>query len=184
MRAVFGLGNPGKRYHGTRHNVGFEVVDRLAAGADARVTRRRFAARVGEADTRAGRLLLVKPQTFMNDSGLAVQAAVAWYKLDPADILVVCDDLDLELGKIRIRRKGSSGGHKGLKSIARALGTPEYARLRIGIGRPGHQDAVDYVLDSFSAAQRRAMTDAIQVAAEAVICWAEEGVEPCMNQFN
>lgn len=184
MLAVFGLGNPGRKYKGTRHNVGFEVIDLLAEELNTEVSRRRFRARVGEAKTEAGTLLLGKPQTYMNESGLSVSAAAAWNKLSPEQILVVCDDLDLELGTLRIRRKGSSGGHKGLKSIADALGTTDFPRLRIGVGRPKCQDALDYVLDRFTSSQRKVITEAVGVAAKAVTCWFTKGIEPCMNKFN
>lgn len=184
MLAVFGLGNPGRKYKGTRHNVGFEVIDLLAEELNTKVSHRRFRALVGDAKTEAGTLLLVKPQTYMNESGLSVSAAAAWNKLGPEQILVVCDDLDLEPGTLRIRRKGSSGGHKGLKSIADALGTTDFPRLRIGIGRPTHENALDYVLDRFTGSQRKAMTEAVGVAANAVACWCTEGIEPCMNKFN
>jgi len=183
LLAVFGLGNPGKRYQGTRHNVGFEVVDRLADEMGIKVSRRRFNAWVGEGRNDAGGLLLVKPRTYMNDSGRSVRAAMAWNKLGPDQILIVCDDLDLEFAKVRARRKGSSGGHKGLESVARALGTTEFPRLRVGIGRPTG-DAIDYVLDRFSGAERERMTEAVGIAAQAVACWANEGIEACMNKFN
>jgi peptidyl-tRNA hydrolase, PTH1 family len=191
--AVFGLGNPGRRYESTRHNAGFDVVDKLADGLGETFSRRmRFRAATAEcraatAEGRVGddKLLLVKPLTFMNDSGYTVQAVGAWHDLEPDQILVVCDDLDLELARIRVRRKGSSGGHKGLKSIAQALGTTDFPRLRIGIGRPpGQQDAVDYVLDRFSSAQRKLMDDATAIAAQAATCWVEDGIDRCMNRFN
>ena len=185
MLAVFGLGNPGKRYDGTRHNVGFMVVDRLAELCGTTVSKRRFDARTGEAASEAGPLLLVKPQTFMNESGRSVQAAAAWHRIGPDQLIVVCDDLDIEPGRVRIRRKGSSGGHRGLASVARSLGTTEYPRLRIGIGRPPlGTDAVDYVLDRFSGPERGLITDAVQTAADAVLCWAHDGIDACMNRFN
>ena len=183
MLAVFGLGNPGRKYVGTRHNVGFEVVDRLAEELGVSVWRRRFRARVSEARIGSEKLLLVKPQTYMNESGRSVQAAVAWNRLGLEDIFVVCDHLDLECGKFRIRRKGSSGGHNGLESIADALGTTEFARLRIGIGRPP-SEAIDYVLSRFTCAQCDIVARAVENAADAVKCWANEGIEACMNRFN
>jgi len=182
--AVFGLGNPGRRYRGTRHNVGFEVLDRLAKTLGVSVARRRFSAKIGEARTDGGKLLLVKPQTYVNESGRSVRSVVAWHRLAPEDVLVVCDHLDLECGKLRIRRKGSGGGHNGIESIAAALGSTAFARLRIGIGRPEPEDAVDYVLGRFEPEEREAVARAIDTAAEAVRCWAAEGIEPCMNRFN
>lgn len=184
MLAVFGLGNPGRKYEGTRHNVGFEVIDLLAEELNTKVSHRRFRALVGDARTEAGTLLLAKPQTYMNDSGLSVAAAAAWNKLGPDQILVVCDDLDLEPGTLRIRRKGSSGGHKGLKSVADALGTTDFPRLRIGIGRPAREDAVDYVLDRFTGSQRKLVREAVGLAADAAACWCNQGIDHCMNRFN
>lgn len=188
MLAVFGLGNPGTKYRGTRHNVGFEVIDKLAEQAGVRVSRRRFRARIGEmqmdSPTGTETLLLVKPQTFMNDSGSSVQAVATWHRLDTGSLLVVCDDLDLALGTIRVRRKGSSGGHRGLQSIVEALGTTEFPRLRIGIGRPGPSEALDYVLGVFESPEREVVVSAIARATEAVMCWAMEGIDVCMNRFN
>ena len=184
LLAVFGLGNPGRSYKGTRHNVGFEVVDKLAEDAGVGVGRRRFEALIGEMMMGAEKLLLAKPQTFMNESGRSVQAVAAWNDLGIENIFVVCDDLDLEPGRLRIRRKGSSGGHNGLKSIARCLGTTEFARLRVGIGRPRPEDAIDHVLTTFTRAEQEIIAEAIGNAAEAVRCWAGEGIESCMNRFN
>lgn len=184
MLAVFGLGNPSRDYKGTRHNVGFAVVDKLAQDAGVGMTRRRFEALIGEMMIGAEKLLLAKPQTFMNDSGRSVCAAAAWNDLGIENIFVVCDDLDLALGRLRIRRKGSSGGHNGLKSIAHCLGTTEFARLRIGIGRPRSEDATDHVLTAFAKAEQETIAKAIDDAAEAARCWASEGIESCMNRFN
>jgi PTH1 family peptidyl-tRNA hydrolase len=184
LLAVFGLGNPGKRYAGTRHNVGFQVIDRLAAELGIRVTRRRFRGRVGEGRTDRGRVLLVKPQTYMNESGRTVGTAAGWYRLEPDRLLVVCDDLDLPPGKLRLRRGGSSGGHKGLASVAQVLGTDGFPRLRIGIGRPEFQDPVDYVLAPVPADQQSVLDDAVRLAAEAAMCWAKEGIDICMNRYN
>jgi len=184
LLAVFGLGNPGRRYRGTRHNVGFEVVDKLAEDAGVGVGRRRFEALIGEMLIGAEKLLLAKPQTFMNESGRSVQAAAAWNDLGIENIFVVCDDLELEPGRLRIRRKGSSGGHNGLKSIACCLGTTEFARLRVGIGRPRSEDAIDHVLTTFAKAEQEIIAEAVGNAAEAVRCWAGEGIESCMNRFN
>lgn len=184
MLAVFGLGNPGKRYAGTRHNVGFDVIDKLAEDAGVSIVRLRFEALAGEMMIGGEKVLVAKPQAFMNESGRTVRAAMAWNDLSIDNILVVCDDLDLDVGVIRVRRKGSSGGHNGLKSIARCLGTDEFARLRIGIGQPPAEDAVDYVLSAFAKAERELIAPAIDAAAEAARCWADEGIESCMNRFN
>lgn len=184
MLAVFGLGNPGRRYVGTRHNVGFDVADRLAEEAGVGIARLRFEALTGEMTIGSEKVLVVKPQTFMNESGRTVRAAMAWNDLSVDSILVVCDDLDLDVGTLRVRRKGSSGGHNGLKSIARCLGTDDFARLRLGIGRPPAEDAIDYVLSAFAKAERDIIAGAVDNAVEAVQCWAGEGIESCMNRFN
>ncbi len=185
MLAAFGLGNPGRRYSGTRHNVGFDVIDRVADRCGATVSKRRHNARLGEADTGTARVLLVKPQTYMNNSGRSVRSVVDWYGLEPDELIVVCDHLDLEPGRIRIGRKGSSGGQRGLRSVAAVLGTDEYPRLRVGIGRPPvGMDAVDFVLGRFTAGERKIVADAVEQAAEAVLCWANEGIDACMNRFN
>ena len=182
--AVFGLGNPGKKYERTRHNVGFLTIERLAKTLDVDVSHRRYHAEVGEAKIGSLPALLVKPQTYMNESGRSVRAVADWYRLELSQIFVICDDLDLEPGRIRIRPNGSSGGHNGLKSIAAALGTTEFPRLRIGIGRPEPADAIDYVLAPLSAEQRDVLVRAAERAADAVKCWAIEGIESCMNRFN
>jgi PTH1 family peptidyl-tRNA hydrolase len=184
VRAVIGLGNPGKRYDGTRHNVGFDVIDKLAGDLGADVTRRRFNARIGETVCDGERVVLVKPQTFMNDSGRSAQGVVAWYKLGLDELLVVCDDLDIEFGTLRLRRKGSSGGHNGLKSIARTLGSTEFPRLRIGVGRPRPDEAIDFVLSRFASAEREAIDEAVDRAAEAARSWVIDGMDASMNRFN
>src|SRR5437868_7187901 len=145
MKVIVGLGNPGPRYAGTRHNVGFDVVDLLAAGAGTSPYRRRFQAHVAEFADAAETVLLVKPETFMNLSGASVRQVLDFYKVPAAALLVVCDDFALPLGKLRVRAKGSAGGHNGLRNIQDHLGTDEYARLRVGVGEPG-RDAVDHVL--------------------------------------
>ena len=184
MLAVFGLGNPGKRYLGTRHNVGFSVVDRLAEGLGVGAFGRRFQALTGDARGEAGKVLLVKPQTYMNESGRSVRAVTGWYDIAIDNILVICDDLDLERGRIRARREGSSGGHNGLKSVAEHLGTTAFPRLRVGIGRPAHGDAIDYVLSPFGRGEQDVVAEAVERAADAARCWMDEGIEACMNRFN
>lgn len=185
MRLVVGLGNPGKRYQNTRHNVGFAVVDRVARVLDAEISRRGFEGQYAEARDGGERLLLLKPETYMNLSGQAVRAAFDWHKLTPAEVLVICDDIHLETGHLRIRRKGSSGGQKGLDSVAQHLGTDEFARLRIGVGSPERADQwANYVLEPIPVADAAVIDAAVERAAEAVRVWAREGVEVCMNRFN
>lgn len=184
MLAIFGLGNPGSRYEGTRHNVGFEVVDKLAQMHGDEIKRRKFNALVGELKIADERSLIVKPQTFMNESGRSVAAAALWHDLEPHQILVICDDLDLESGVVRVKRGGSSGGHNGLKSIIAALGTEEFPRIRVGIGRPEHGDSIDYVLGRVHTSQRDVIDEAVSKAAEAAACWVSRGIDACMNRFN
>src|SRR5262245_27253924 len=185
MKLVVGLGNPGPKYEGTRHNIGYAVVDYLAAAPGTGGWRGRFQSRVAETLEGSEPVLLMKPETFMNLSGRAVREAIDFYKLTAADFLVVCDDIALPVGKLRARAKGSDGGQKGLRNIQEMLGTPEYPRLRIGVGSPGeHWDAADYVLSRFKPAERKAVEDAVALAAQAVLLWVRKGLDACMNQFN
>jgi PTH1 family peptidyl-tRNA hydrolase len=183
MKVIVGLGNPGTRYNGTRHNVGFAVVDLLAAGPRAGRFQSRFQAQLAELSEDAEKILLVKPETFMNLSGRSVRQLVDFYQLPLTDLLVVCDDINLPLGKLRVRARGTHGGHNGLRDIQNHLGTTEYARLRIGVDAP-REDAVDHVLGRFRPAERDVIDDAVQLAAQAAIVWALSGIEPCMNQYN
>ena len=184
LKLVVGLGNPGPKYHGTRHNIGFELVDRLAAGAGVDGFSRKFEGLVAEAEIDFRRVLLLKPDTFMNLSGRSVGQAVRFHKLDLSDVLVACDDLNLPVGKLRIRKGGSDGGQKGLRDVAAHLGTHEFPRLRIGIGEPAEGQAVDYVLGRFRGAERARIDDALILASQAVAVWATQGVHEAMNRFN
>jgi peptidyl-tRNA hydrolase, PTH1 family len=185
MKLVVGLGNPGPKYAGTRHNIGFDVVDYLAAAPGVGRWRGRFEAQVTEAVEGAEQVLLMKPETFMNLSGRAVRAAMDFYKVPVSDLLVVCDDIALPLGKLRARAKGSDGGQKGLRSIQEHLGTADYPRLRIGVGSPGeHLDAADHVLSRFKPGERAAVADAVAQAAQAVLLWVGQGIDVCMNRVN
>jgi PTH1 family peptidyl-tRNA hydrolase len=198
MKLLVGLGNPGSQYAGTRHNVGFEVIDALAArlGWIAKAEQFDHAARmkfdamvldgiVSRASGGDEKLLCMKPLTFMNLSGNAVQAAMAFYQLSSADILIVLDDLALPCGKIRLRPGGSSGGHNGLRDIERALGTDQYPRLRLGIDpAPPRIPGKDYVLGRFSTEQRKLLEPAIDRAGSAIVTWIDKGIEPAMSQFN
>jgi PTH1 family peptidyl-tRNA hydrolase len=183
MKAVVGLGNPGSRYHGTRHNVGYAVVDLLAEGPNAGRFQGRFQAQIAETLEGAQKVLLVKPETFMNLSGQCVRRIVDFYQLPTEDLLVVCDDFNLPLGKLRARARGTHGGHNGLRDIQNHLGTTAYARLRIGVGSP-REEAIDHVLGRFAAAERPLIEEAIATAAQAVLAWIEHGIEACMNRFN
>ncbi len=184
MKVVVGLGNPGRQYAGTRHNVGFDVIDYLAKGPGVGSSRSAFQAEVVEMTEGGEKVLLVKPQTFMNLSGRAVRAVLDFYKLTPADLLVVCDDYNLPLGKLRVRAKGSAGGQNGLKNIQDQLGTDEYPRLRIGIGQPAPGEAVDFVLTRFKPGERTAADEAVASAANGVLVWVRQGLAACMNRVN
>jgi PTH1 family peptidyl-tRNA hydrolase len=183
MKVIVGLGNPGPKYAGTRHNVGFEVIDYLAAAPGCSVFREKFEAFVAELPDGAETVLLVKPLTFMNLSGRAVRAILDFYKLPVDQVLIICDDFNLPLGKLRIRAKGSHGGQNGLRNIQEQLGTDAYTRLRIGVGAPGH-DAVDHVLSKFKPGERAVVAEAIATAAQAALVWARQGTAAAMNQFN
>ena len=179
---IVGLGNPGRRYAHTRHNVGFDVLDILAKRRKTRILGRQCRALVGKFESHGEQILLAKPQTFMNDSGDAVGQLVRRHKLEPDAVLVVCDDLDLPLGKIRIRLQGSSGGHKGMNSIVKHLHSTGFPRMRIGIGRSG--DAIDHVLSRFNRKERKIIDPTLVQAADALDMILEEGIEAAMNFYN
>src|SRR5947207_4556565 len=181
---VVGLGNPGPEYAGTRHNVGFMVVDRLASRHRISVKSNQHGARVGQGEIAGEPVALVKPLTFMNLSGRAVAPLVNRHSLQPADLLVVYDDADLPVGKIRVRARGSAGGHGGLKSIIASVGSSEFPRIRIGIGRSSGGDLVDHVLSGFRGSERELIEHAIERATDAVEYALAQGVEAAMNRFN
>jgi PTH1 family peptidyl-tRNA hydrolase len=184
MKVVVGLGNPGSRYAGTRHNVGFAVIDSLAQSPQAGRFQSRFQAGISELLDDPHRVLLVKPETFMNLSGRCVRQVVDYYQVAVADLLVVCDDINLPLGKLRVRPQGTHGGHNGLRDIQNHLGTTEYPRLRIGVGAPEEADTVDHVLGRFRPSERAVIEEAVSRAAQAVGVWIQRGIEPCMNEYN
>jgi PTH1 family peptidyl-tRNA hydrolase len=184
---VVGLGNPGSEYVDTRHNTGFKVIDAIAKTLDLEVKQRKFGARFGIGEFSDKKLILLKPWNFMNRSGQAVATAVGFYKLALSDLLVVTDDLALDPGRIRLRSKGSAGGHNGLADIIEKLGTIEFARCRVGIGTPGEevwQNQIDYVLGKPAEKQKHLLAEAIEKAKDAVLCWVESNIETAMNRFN
>jgi len=183
MKLIVGLGNPGSQYKDNRHNVGFGVIDALTRRWEIELSRRKHHARYGSGTHGAEQVILLKPQTYMNNSGSSVAEAVNFYKTAPTDLLVVSDDMALELGQLRLRRQGSAGGHNGLKDIIEKLGCDDFARLRIGIG-PASFDAVGHVLGAFSPQEKDVVGSAIEKAARAVECWLNEGIDQAMNEYN
>ncbi|GIW97472.1 MAG: peptidyl-tRNA hydrolase [Pirellulaceae bacterium] len=186
LKLVVGLGNPGPKYRGTRHNVGFDVLDCIAERFSAGVPQSKFEGQLASVTIGASRVLLAWPLTYMNHSGRCVAAIARFYKIDvEKDLLVICDDLSLPLGKLRMRASGSAGGQKGLADILRALGTQSIPRLRVGIGSPPPQwDAADYVLGSFSPAEREQIQSAVARASDAVEAWVARGIAFTMNHYN
>ncbi|KUK81331.1 MAG: Peptidyl-tRNA hydrolase [Pelotomaculum thermopropionicum] len=186
MKLIVGLGNPGCKYAATRHNVGFMALDRLAADAGVEIKKKMFKSLAGRGMIGRENVILAKPQTFMNLSGEAVGLLLGWFKLNPADLIVVYDDLDLPPGNMRVRSGGGSGGHKGMQSIIKVLGTQNFPRIRIGIGRPpviGFETA-DYVLSRFSPGEVKKFEEVLEMAAKAVRCIVLDGVERAMNLYN
>lgn len=183
---VVGLGNPGSKYAGTRHNVGFDVLDKLCSMHAGSSLREAFSGKLASVEIEGNKLLLVWPQTYMNLSGRCVSAVVGYYKIDArSDLLIVCDDLSLPLGKIRIRGKGSAGGQKGLADILSALASQEVPRLRIGIDpSPPKWEAADYVLSRFRVHERDIIEQSIERACTALEAWCVRDLQFCMNQFN
>ncbi len=182
---IVGLGNPGPRYERNRHNVGFQVVDALAAGHGLTFDKRQFKALLAQGTIQGRRVLLVKPQTYMNLSGEAVQPLAHYYKVELSHLMVVFDDMDLPLGTLRLRPFGGAGGHKGMKSIIARLGSQRFPRLRIGIGRPpGRMDPAAYVLQDFTAEEEAIMAQVRERAVQALETWLDRGLDAAMNAFN
>jgi len=185
MRLIVGLGNPGRRYRGTRHNIGWEVLDHLARTHDIAIDTEDGWADVGRGAVGGQRVLLVRPQTFVNVSGTAVADLRRRHRVAPSDLLLIVDDLDLPVGSVRAREKGSHGGHNGLRSIIEALGTTEFPRIRIGIGRPPKGiDPAHYVLERPSSEERAALDAAVARAADGATLWITDGVQAAMHHCN
>lgn len=186
---IVGLGNPGTKYDRTRHNIGFDVVDLLAQYWHISLSdQKKFHGLFGEGLAASGKIRLLKPQTYMNNSGQAMRAVIDWYKLPPESVLVIYDDMDLPLGKLRLRLSGSAGGHNGMKSAIAHLGTPKFPRLRLGIGsaktEQSDKDTVSHVLGKFAPQEAAVMTDAVQLAADAIEYSLKHGIEKAMSLFN
>jgi PTH1 family peptidyl-tRNA hydrolase len=184
IKMVVGLGNPGKKYVDTRHNVGFRVIDSLAEALRIDVRKKRFGACLGSGKFADKKLILLKPMQFMNCSGQVVATAAGFYKLALSNLLVVIDDMALPAGRVRVRMRGSAGGHNGLADVVEKLGTENISRLRIGIGQSNEETAYDYVLSKPTEAEWPLLDEAITKAREAVLCWVEYGIKATMNKFN
>ncbi len=185
MKIIVGLGNPGLQYRRTRHNFGFMVVDALAKQRAIRFSRGRSRCMQGEGLIGKGQVLLVKPLTYMNDSGACVAAVVHYHKVDLSDLLVVCDDVNLPLGKMRLRRSGSAGGHNGLESVIKHLGREDFPRLRLGVGAPPEwMDMMSYVLGAFPRSEAKLVEEVVERATLAVETWVYYGIDEAMNRFN
>lgn len=185
MKLIVGLGNPGAEYQNTRHNIGFITVGYLAERLGADFNKEKFFARVAEVNYHGEKLLLMLPQTFMNKSGQAVRAAMDFYKLDTEDLLVIFDDMDLPCGDMRMRQKGSAGGHNGMKDIINMMGNDQnIARIKLGIAHPEHGDVINYVLGKFSEDEQEQLRPAVKTACDAALCWVDEDTATAMNRYN
>lgn len=186
MRIIIGLGNPGEKYSHTRHNVGFDVLDILSQKLSIPIKKLKCRAVLGEGTIGNEKIVLIKPQTFMNLSGLSVSDALSWYKAEPKDVLLILDDIDLPLGQVRIRAKGGPGTHNGLRNIVQCTATGDFPRVRVGVGAPPPEwELVDWVLSRYATEEdRKTIFDAFLTAADAAICWAEHGIDLAMNRYN
>ena len=186
MKAIVGLGNPGEKYAHSRHNAGFDVISILSAKTDTPVKKLKFQGVIGETVWHGEKLVLIKPQTFMNLSGFTVSDALAFFKMEPKDMLLIVDDVDLPFGQVRIRPKGGPGTHNGLRHIVQCTGTGDFPRVRVGMGMPPPQwDLADWVLSTFQTEEeRKTAYDAYLLAADAALCWAEHGIDQAMNRYN
>ena len=185
MYVIIGLGNPEADYSGTRHNMGFNVINELAKKYDIEVTKKKFKALCGDGVIEGKKVLLVKPQTYMNLSGDAVREVIAFYKVPLEDILVVYDDLDIDPGKIRIRKSGSPGSHNGMKSVTDVLGTTEFARIRVGIGKPNNNmNLIEYVIGGIDEGEKELLNEGVGKATDAVIEIMKNNIDSAMNKFN
>lgn len=184
MYIIVGLGNPGAKYENTRHNVGFMVLDELAKSNGIDITKLKYKALIGDGQINGKKVLLVKPQTFMNLSGDAISQIVNFYKCDHDKLLVVYDDLDIGLGSIRIRKNGSAGTHNGMRSVVLRLGFTDFPRIRVGIGDFGNKDIVDFVIGDFSKNEKEIVDETISEAVKAIECFVKDGIDLSMNRYN
>jgi PTH1 family peptidyl-tRNA hydrolase len=184
MNLIIGLGNPEKDYANTRHNMGFDVINLLSKKYDIEVNKTKFKSLYGDGFIEGKKVILLKPQTFMNLSGESLAEIMKFYKIDVKDILIIYDDIDTEPGKIRIREQGSSGTHNGMKSIISHIGTEKFDRIRIGIGKPEHNDLINYVIGKIKEEDYKVLEEGIKKAADATVCLIKEGTAKAMNKFN
>lgn len=184
MIVIAGLGNPGKKYENTRHNMGFLTIDRIAEKNDIKVNKIKHRALVGDGFISDHKVLLVKPQTYMNLSGESLREVMNYYNVDIEDLIVIYDDFDIETGSLRIRKKGSAGSHNGMKSVIYQLKNDGFPRVRVGIGKSGSLDWKDFVLGKVGGAESDAISQAISNAADAVECMISEGIDIAMNKYN
>ena len=185
MKAIIGLGNPGMKYAGTRHNIGFDAVTAIADKYNLSINNKKFKGVYADGHIAGEKVLLVQPQTFMNLSGECVREVADFYKLNPDEIIIICDDINLDVGRLRIRKKGSAGGHNGLKNIIAHLGTEEFPRIRVGVGEKTEGwDLADYVLARFDKDFEPVIREALANVVGAVETWISEGIDAAMNRFN
>lgn len=184
MKLIIGLGNPGKEYEQTRHNCGFMVIDRLCKKLQVTIDQNKFKGSYTKFKYQGEDVILLKPQTYMNLSGESVQEIMKFFKIDIKDILVIYDDLDMPVGKLRLRQSGSAGGHNGIKNIIKHVGSQNFNRIRIGIDRHPYMDVVNYVTSKFTKEQMPLIDEGIEKASEAVLLYLQKGFVASMNQFN
>ncbi|WP_027399907.1 aminoacyl-tRNA hydrolase [Anaerovorax odorimutans] len=184
MYVIVGLGNPGRKYENTKHNIGFITIDYLAEKNDIKINKIKHKALVGEGFISGHKVLLVKPQTYMNLSGNSVREIVEYYKINMEDLIVIYDDIDIELGRLRIRKKGSAGTHNGMKSIIYDIQSDQFPRVRIGIGNQGKMDLANYVIGKFHPDSIKTMQEAVKKAALSIECIIEKGIDKAMNEYN
>lgn len=185
MKIIVGLGNPEPKYDGTRHNIGFAVLDRLAQTHNISIDTKKHKALCGKGVIDGEKVVLVKPLTYMNLSGESVREVYDYYKADISDVLIIYDDICLDVGKLRIRAKGSAGGHNGIKSIISHLGTENFSRIRVGVGdKPKQMDLADYVLGHFQGEDKQKVSEGTENAVKAVSVFIKEGIDSAMNKFN
>ena len=185
MYLIVGLGNPEEEYSQTRHNMGFNTINKVAEKYNIKISKNKFHGLYEDLIIENKKIILLKPQTYMNLSGISVKEIMDFYKIDNENILIIYDDMDIEPGKIKIRKKGGAGGHNGIKSIIENIGTEEFSRIRIGIGRPTHeQDKINYVIGAISKEEQEKLQKGVEMAAEAVEEVLKNGIDSAMNKFN